>query len=352
MLPPTQQHGVDIIRPEHAFLPRSPSRSQKPHLWVPLRTPRSHRCHKLRAQLWCDHIAPARGRPERRIATQNTNADAQYLPKAQKFVTDLDGNIYSLYTDFRPYDTVQAYQVGLSLFLACRQIHEEAASVFFSNNAFLITKKRVGASTKHDKLCNYAGRVLESWCTQIGKSTALLKHISLDLNCICRLQCLKDRESRGLLPQQTTEKSLHLDFTGFLGTVWTLKLRLDGTAVRVNLKDGYARLLYPNMDFKQTKMSQTIQCLCNDVLNITRCRHTLGRAAANEQGSGGKILYWTTTKHIHGRVDNDLEHQELDPAQHTWTDVSTKFFSNGEGTLQFGCDAATRTPLLPMPPSP
>ncbi|KAH7080101.1 hypothetical protein BKA63DRAFT_234894 [Paraphoma chrysanthemicola] len=92
-----------------------------------------------------------------------------------------------------PCDTLQSYQTGLSLYRVCQQLHAEASSIFYSNNTFLITRKRIHHITEHGPLCDKARHVLCSWFEQIGTRRELLRKLHVDLNTMCRQYCESHR---------------------------------------------------------------------------------------------------------------------------------------------------------------
>lgn len=210
---------------------------------------------------------------------------------------------YSAKIPYRENDTVRSHQVGLSLFRTCRQISREAASVFYTNNTFLITRERLWGSIKHDSNCMYGSRVLETWLERLGDHRALIKNICLDLDSMCRIHCevaKVNQHGHGRDAQYVTNSS-DFAFLPFVKAVWKYKLHAEVTVAQINpLHHRWNHAEYRPF-LTLAAMSTILSSLCKDDLEIARFSRTLGCMALKEDGSGGDIVYRTTRKHTHIR---------------------------------------------------
>jgi hypothetical protein len=92
-------------------------------------------------------------------------------------------------------DLKLAYQPALAFFCVFRQIHEEAASTFYSNNVFMICRHLVPYDDEdilgiHDINGTYIFHAGVPWLSNLGcRNRELLRKLDLDIGGICPPHC-------------------------------------------------------------------------------------------------------------------------------------------------------------------
>ncbi|KAH5398595.1 hypothetical protein HBI32_185790 [Parastagonospora nodorum] len=204
---------------------------------------------------------------------------------------------------YRQNDTLPAFQEGLSLFLTCRQISNEAASVFYSNNVFrMAVKRNLGLCPYIHEECQPGSRMLDKWLEQIGAKRMLVKKVCLDLDSICQVHC-KNNEShiewvQGNRPSPIPNGD-YFAVLPLLNIIWKHSLQLKVSVERS--KQARSRFTYnrhyPYSPFKA--MSTALQSFCRDDLDVAKFQRTLACIAIKNDGSGGDMVSRTTTEHDH-----------------------------------------------------
>ncbi|KAH7086417.1 hypothetical protein FB567DRAFT_70062 [Paraphoma chrysanthemicola] len=190
-----------------------------------------------------------------------------------------------------PCDTLQSYQTGLSLFRVCQQLHAEASSIFYSNNTFLITRKRIHHVTEHGPLCHKAKHVLCSWFEQIGTGRTLLRKLHVNLNTLCRQHCESDRTD----PWGPTSTPRDLDVSSILIAVWKYRVHVKMSIIDASEHKHGDQV---SLDcYEKASVSIIVNKLCKDELGIARFWRTLGEVTVEENEKQGSITYWTTSNH-------------------------------------------------------
>jgi hypothetical protein len=81
-------------------------------------------------------------------------------------------------------------QAGIDAFMVCREVHEEAASTFYRNNTFKITRFPEGYYADHDLDDAYIAATVEPWFKRLGTNVRFLDSLDIDLDAICPMRCL------------------------------------------------------------------------------------------------------------------------------------------------------------------
>jgi hypothetical protein len=160
-------------------------------------------------------------------------------------------------------DPVRAVQACLALFLTCRQISQEAVSVFYQCKTFLVIQME--QVYEHGKHYSISSRIFGLWPDRLGSQRSIVKTIWVARGSMSRVQSPDYDNAVAFLP--------------FLRIVWKHSLR-----ARISIAHTLRPKSLPYDDQYQpflpgTKMSLTVQGLCNDDINVAKFHRTLAYIA-------------------------------------------------------------------------
>jgi hypothetical protein len=245
-----------------------------------------------------------------------------------------------------------AYQPELSLFLVCRQIHQEAASMLYSNE-FCVLRKFDAHPTYHDTTGHYINQTPTSWLRQIGQHKSFVRKLCIDLGSICPVDRKVIRQAE---PQTFRPHDGYLQFGALLQAVWASDRQMAVTFIdpqphsycHIEPDPRHAPTLtydYTTPHTRSTRnvgrLNQTFQLLCNDGLGMRKFRRAILDLGIKVDGSGGVFVFWTpTTEDLRQSMYIEERNPLLDHA---------RYFRNEEGgTLQFITPTSTRMLDLPI----
>jgi hypothetical protein len=169
-----------------------------------------------------------------------------------------------------------------SLFLLCRTVSAEAASIYYSKNRFLITKD----SCYKDETGRYFGIGAMEWIQEIGSQASLVRTLEIDLGGLCPQGCESSRRP-----------SPSIDFAPLLRYVW--KDNPNVTVSVVKSEDGYFNKNrtrhgdeFEEADFEcnVTNISN-IFCTIRYDTNLEALSEQLCTVMIRRDGSGGSLRY-------------------------------------------------------------
>jgi len=88
-----------------------------------------------------------------------------------------------------PVPFVEAHQPGIALFRTCRQIYEEAASIFYQRNTFAIARKYTRWDHQQHDIHGYFILEAALWLSQLGDQLHRLRKLFIDHDTICPSYC-------------------------------------------------------------------------------------------------------------------------------------------------------------------
>jgi hypothetical protein len=248
-----------------------------------------------------------------------------------------------------------AFQPGLQLLRVCHQIHQEAASVLYSNEFRLVPKFNGYLLRYHDTTGYYMNRAPTSWLRQIGQHNRFVRKLCVDLGSICPLQSHIVQQNK----QQTFRSSDgFLQIGPLLGAVWAS----DGQMV-VRFIDNQPGLHCQVFHKRHQQASQythhnshtfttqprdverfntVFQALCNDALGMRKFRRAIRDVGITADGSWVASVAWTP---ITKDITPPYNPGELNPLLR-----HARFFrTEKDGTLCFIRTAHPRLLALPRP---
>jgi hypothetical protein len=169
----------------------------------------------------------------------------------------------------------RAYQPEIQLLRVCRKIHQEAASMLYSNN-FCIAREFDIHPTQHDTIGYYMNSITTSWLHQIGQHKFFLRRLCIDLGSICVVGCRVRPQPQ---PQTFLPRDGYLQFGSLLQLVWESDRQITVTFmdpqphlrcfIEFQLPQTIAHIHRYINETTQTgrnveRLNQTFQLLCND----------------------------------------------------------------------------------------
>ncbi|KAF2820339.1 hypothetical protein CC86DRAFT_119801 [Ophiobolus disseminans] len=209
-----------------------------------------------------------------------------------------------------PAPFIQVYHSGMVLFKVCRQIYEEASSMFYSGNTFTIARKQASSYHVPDSDGTYINEAVP-WLKRLGSRTHLLLKIKLDLDTLCPLRCGRVNYQRHCLSCHDVMKACGLIDIGLLmRAIWEAGLQLainvvhSGNGVHANClaaRNVYSHRDVPKFDLNVTALSNIIQVFQRGRdgygkrrLKTKQCWRTIGHIGMERDGSGGLIFFSST----------------------------------------------------------
>ncbi|KAF2030517.1 hypothetical protein EK21DRAFT_111830 [Setomelanomma holmii] len=238
----------------------------------------------------------------------------------------------------------RACQPKLQLLRVCRQIHQEAASVFYSND-FCLAAREGTHSASHDSTGYYIDSATNGWLSQIGQHKTLVRRLQISLGSICPRFCNRtDRGSAAPARVQTFRRQDgYLQFGMLLREIWANNLKLEikftdeeQTHARVAYTIYRSSGCYQEQDSRAPaqygcnpeRMSQLLQALCNDELGFKKFLRVIGDIGCRMNGLEGVFALWTPQWHRIGHQVHSLNAQDDNPflahAKHFYLDQATK----------------------------
>ncbi|KAH6220193.1 hypothetical protein HBI43_106120 [Parastagonospora nodorum] len=177
------------------------------------------------------------------------------------------------------------------LFLSCKAINRDAASIYYSNNTFSFHSNNK-YSVHHIRRGERRSlvEILAEFCSIIGSQTPLLRKIVLDINGI--------QHDDIYLPEYPchecpvfNERSDLFHITPLLKVVWDLELNVH---VRITGDDGYYRGCFYN-----TKaMTRVVRSILSGQLGLRQYGPQMTAVAVRYDGSGGAVNWASSEAYI------------------------------------------------------
>lgn len=184
-------------------------------------------------------------------------------------------------------------QPGMNLLLVCRNVHQEAASTFYKNNTFIVTRNKERYDD-HDLCGAYVAATAVSWLRQLGSHACFLDNLNVDLDVLCPDQC---RNCADISPIDVGKVRL-LDLGPLLCLVWKENLKLDLRLVHSEhsarkecwLRSGESLV----SAISELPLNRTFRQLQEDSLDRERVSRAIHSIGMNRNGTGGFVAFSTT----------------------------------------------------------
>lgn len=111
---------------------------------------------------------------------------------------------------------IEAYQPALALFLTCKQIHKEAASMFYCNNTFLMVMQPDAKDEDGPKF----DTLLPQWLWQLPSYIPLLRNLELDDNLFYKL----NKEAL----EMSLDHTVYFDVADLMLALWNDSFWVEG----------------------------------------------------------------------------------------------------------------------------
>lgn len=195
---------------------------------------------------------------------------------------------------------VKVQQPGIALFLVCRQIYDEASSVFYKHNTFAISRVCVRHKTVHD----YNGkRIIEaavSWLRQLGSRAVMLRKLEIDFDTMCPSNCRPGR--RNCAPDAKKNRS-YIDFWPLISFLWSSGLQIEIVLVQSQNKlhnevfDTHRE--WHSLEVRRgicvPALNTLLRNLLSDGLGIRKYWRTIGTIIVSRRGHWGIVAYTSTS---------------------------------------------------------
>ncbi|KAF2127921.1 hypothetical protein P153DRAFT_397815 [Dothidotthia symphoricarpi CBS 119687] len=182
----------------------------------------------------------------------------------------------------------------IDLFLSCRQIYHEVASVFFVNNTFSIIRE-----THFHDWRGFSFAALHSWLLQMGSQRHMLRKIGIGVETLCPESC--DQEDT--IAHNLDLETLTVDLWAVVGAMWSSQI-----SAKISLQyqppllagrnTGYHHLTYDRRHYDFAALERLLEAIIQeDSLHIRRYARLIRHIYVNPQGNEGVVLYVSSTKH-------------------------------------------------------
>ncbi|KAH7086583.1 hypothetical protein FB567DRAFT_603675 [Paraphoma chrysanthemicola] len=187
-----------------------------------------------------------------------------------------------------PRHLFRAYQPGLALFLMCRQLYQEASSVFYQTNAFTITLNVPARLHIHEQDSEDLRKAGASWMRSLGSRMSFLRRLDIDY---CPGDC----------PLRRGKDSM-VEVWPFLHTLWEMNTFPQLRLVDLNAKldEDNARLASSNSAASSDvsspghALNEMVHMINHDVLGLRKFRRLIRSIRLKEDGSKGMVVFKTS----------------------------------------------------------
>lgn len=198
-------------------------------------------------------------------------------------------------TDSSHSPNTSVYQPGVAMFRVSRQIHFEAASIFYKNNTFAISRTLSSDSTLHDRFGHFIGPTLEAWFSAIGNHADLLRTLLIDLDTLCPASCC---DPYAITPWSPTDESF-INLGPLMCLLWSRAKPLSITFVstknestqRIFPQHGNWHTLGHRPGLELDALNLLFNSVLEDELHIKQFRRAIHAIYAKRDASGGIVFY-------------------------------------------------------------
>jgi len=221
------------------------------------------------------------------------------------------------------FDIHRVYQLDLNLFLSCKQIYREAASMFLGKNTFAIAKaRRTRTTTNWSSYCDGTGAHVYQggeWMRALGSQFTMLRTVVIDLGKNChwmrdvRAPKVRRNNYAGIVVYRQELRSV--DVLPFLKVMWDYNHTLDISFVyRANHAESIwlSKHLHNHTQNdvlsqipETSAMNKILHAIRDGALGIRKYRHAMGYVGIIKDGKGGKFTTWCSNHHSCGAFEEN-----------------------------------------------
>jgi len=176
----------------------------------------------------------------------------------------------------------ESVPIEWSVFGACRMLNEEAASLFYKNNSFLLTK---APYCRELHVCLITA--FQTFLDALGSQASLLRNVRLDLNGVCGWLC--HRSSKAIIPLFPEERRI-VDITLLLRAAWKHSPQVRLSFVH-SLDKRTLDAHDPYADCDAPAMTKLIGFLLNNGLNLQGYKDLALKIGIQRDGRGGMVIW-------------------------------------------------------------
>lgn len=208
----------------------------------------------------------------------------------------------------------------LQVLRICRQVHQEAASILYSNEFCLDSPETF--PRLHDSTGHCVNHSSTAWLRQIGQHKFFLRKLVIDISSTCSLGCVDTEKAR--LSTFRPNDGYH-QFGALLQSIWASDLKMMVSFVKTLQLSGHRCSLRPSTQRRARssaasnveRLTATFQALAKDDLDMKRFRRAIGDIGIKADGTVGVFAFWTpawrdTNNHAYATIDHErnplLEH--------------------------------------------
>ncbi|KAH3911201.1 hypothetical protein HBH56_131710 [Parastagonospora nodorum] len=184
----------------------------------------------------------------------------------------------------------------LQLLRVCRQLHQETASMLYSNQ-FCIEKKLGAHLTTHDATGHYVNHISTEWLRQIGQHRVFISKLVIDLESVCPGRC----DTKQSLLQTFQPEDGYIQFGKLLQAIWANDLKIVISFVyqcrysepvlgRLPWTEAHTEYQGP---ISAENITVLFQALARDDLGMKKFRNAIGDVGIEKHGEFGIIVFWT-----------------------------------------------------------
>jgi hypothetical protein len=228
----------------------------------------------------------------------------------------------------------KTYARQIQLLRVCKQIHEEAASMLYSNK-FYIAKSIDAHPVTHDTTGHYVNQTPTIWLRQIGQHKYFVRRLVIDLGSTCPSGCDGTDQTLGHTFRRTDG---YLQFGDLLRAIWASDLKIAITFVAAAR---HCHIRFEDVDHQNSptsqaltdaeRLSKTFEALAKDELDMKKFRRVIGDIGITPNGTGGIFVFWTPGWRYIKDHAQTRGHDDVNPL----LDHARSFSSDEEGKLSF-----------------
>jgi hypothetical protein len=252
--------------------------------------------------------------PGMTIVTRNSKPEIVDAPSFLNLLPEIRNNVYSWllrhpspahikvnlrWTQGNPTFSLRAVLPVaplVPLFQSCRQVYHEAASVYYSENTFVLTKQHY----QYDCGRDYVERGGLMWLTSLGDQVQWIRKLVIDLDGLCPSQC-----TAALTHHQPAfePKDNMINFGPLILALWSHGLRVDISVEQPKggffsaTKNMHSSLRLTNKDYECNTIgiSAILRSLVDDGQDLKKYGPQISALGIRRDGEGG-VVRWGTTR--------------------------------------------------------
>jgi hypothetical protein len=196
-------------------------------------------------------------------------------------------------------------RVSLRIFLACRQVYQEAASRFLNINTLVFSKVSESWPKRHDSVGKFINLFIPRWLVCLGSQTRFMHKLTTDLDTLCPLGC---RSRCGDPPYDDvfSYDSGLIEVHSLLRMIWREALDIEISIIQPHAQafqdimhwTEHSRSTMAAFECNIAAITQIVNSLAKGQLGLAKYGRLVDGIGIKRDGSGGAVTW--ATNHDHG----------------------------------------------------